>query len=109
MAEITEQSPSRLAVRRSPLNELLRKDDWWAVVIGLRPDRHRGDAVRAGGSIKWIAVAPQKWSHLLGRWARSCSTHGTQFLALFVLWAGSLGLAATALGPSPGAIPRRIR
>ena len=63
MAEIAEQSPSRLAAHRSPLSELLRKDDWWAIWIGL------GLVVAAialfanGGSIKWIAVAPQKWTH----------------------------------------------
>ena len=35
MAEIAEQSPSRLSVRPSPRSELFRKEDWWAIWIGL--------------------------------------------------------------------------
>src|SRR3981189_3434938 len=35
MAEIAQQSHSRLAVRPSPWSELFRKEDWWAIWIGL--------------------------------------------------------------------------
>jgi uncharacterized membrane protein YadS len=50
-----------------------------------------------GDSIKWIAIAPQKWSHwpdLLGQ----LRDHGVQFGALFVLLAVLFGIGASALG-----------
>ena len=37
MAEIAQAPPSGISVRPSPWNELLRKDDWWAIWIGLYP------------------------------------------------------------------------
>src|ERR1700691_6784073 len=97
MAEIAEQSPSRRAVRRSPSSEFLRKDDWWAIWIGLGLVAVAIALFANGGSIKWIAVAPQKWSHLADA-AAQLQAHGAQYAALFVLWAGSLGLGAAALG-----------
>ena len=50
-----------------------------------------------GGSITWIAVAPQKWSHVANAVAQ-LQQHGAQYAALFVLWAALLGIGAAALG-----------
>ncbi|HEY1313161.1 MAG TPA: putative sulfate exporter family transporter, partial [Steroidobacteraceae bacterium] len=50
-----------------------------------------------GSSIKWIAAAPQKWSHLSDA-AAQLRSHGVQYAALFVLWAVALGIGAAALG-----------
>jgi uncharacterized integral membrane protein (TIGR00698 family) len=97
MAEIAEQSPSRLSVRPSPWSELFRKEDWWAIWIGLGLVAVAVGLFANGGSIKWIAVAPQKWTHLANA-AAQLQTHGAQYAALFVLWAVSLGIGAAALG-----------
>jgi uncharacterized integral membrane protein (TIGR00698 family) len=97
MAEIAQPSPARLAVRRSSWNELFRKEDWWAIWIGLALVAVAVALFANGGSIKWIAVAPQKWSHLADAGAQ-LQAHGAQYAALFVLWAGALGLGAAALG-----------
>jgi uncharacterized integral membrane protein (TIGR00698 family) len=97
MAEIAQQSPARLDTRRSPWNELFRKEDWWAIWIGLGLVAVAIALFANGGSIKWIAVAPQKWSHPADV-AAQLQAHGAQYAALFVLWAGSLGLGAAALG-----------
>jgi uncharacterized integral membrane protein (TIGR00698 family) len=97
MAEIAQPSPARLAVHRSPWNEIFRKDDWWAIWIGLSLVAVAVALFANGGSIKWIAVAPQKWSHLAGAGAQ-LQAHAAQYAALFVLWAGALGLGAAALG-----------
>jgi uncharacterized integral membrane protein (TIGR00698 family) len=97
MTDIAQQSRSRLAVRPSPWNELFRKEDWWAIWIGLGLVAAAILLFANGGSIKWIAVAPQKWTHLENA-AGQLQTHGTQYAALFVLWAVSLGLGAAALG-----------
>ena len=97
MAEIAQPSPARLAVRRSSWNELFRKEDWWAIWIGLALVAVAVGLFANGGSIKWIAVAPQKWSHLADAGAQ-LRAHGAQYASLFVLWAGALGLGAAALG-----------
>ena len=96
MAEIAERSHSPLAVRPSR-SELLRKDDWWAIWIGLGLVAVALAVFANGGSIKWIAVAPQKWSHLSDA-AAQLQSHAAQYAALFVLWAVSLGVGAAALG-----------
>ena len=97
MTDIAQQSRSRLAVRPSSWNELFRKEDWWAIWIGLGLVAAAILLFVNGGSIKWIAVAPQKWTHLTAA-AGQVQTHGAQYAALFVLWAASLGLGAAALG-----------
>src|SRR5258708_9209393 len=97
MAEIAEQSHSRLSVRPSPWSELFRKEDWWAIGIGLGLVAVAVALFTNGGSIKWIAVAPQKWTHLANA-AVQLQTHGAQYAALFVLWAVSLGIGTAALG-----------
>jgi uncharacterized membrane protein YadS len=97
MTDIAQQSHSRVAVRPSSWNELFRKEDWWAIWIGLGLVAAAILLFVNGGSIKWIAVAPQKWSHLANA-AGQVQTHGAQYAALFVLWAATLGLGAAALG-----------
>jgi uncharacterized integral membrane protein (TIGR00698 family) len=97
MAEIAEHAPSRLALKPSRWSELFRKEDWWAIWIGLGLVAAAIALFANGGSIKWLAVAPQKWSHLADVSAQ-LHAHGVQYAALFVLWALSLGLGAAALG-----------
>src|SRR5216684_6044684 len=97
MADIAQQTHSRLSVRPSPWSELFRKEDWWAIWIGLGLAAVAVALFTNGGSIKWIAVAPQKWTHLANA-AVQLQTHGAQYAALFVLWAVSLGVGTAALG-----------
>jgi uncharacterized membrane protein YadS len=100
MAEIAQRSPSRPLIRRSAWYELKRKDDWWAIWIGLSLVAVAVALFANGGSIKWIAVAPQKWSHFADV-AAQLRTHGAQYAALFVLWAAALGVGAAALDIKP--------
>jgi len=97
MAEIAERSQSRLSARPSLWSELLRKEDWWAIWIGLGLVAAAVALFANGASIKWIAVAPQKWAHLANA-AAQLQAHAVQYAALFVLWAVSLGIGAAALG-----------
>jgi uncharacterized integral membrane protein (TIGR00698 family) len=97
MAEIAENAPSRLSVRPSPWTELLRKEDWWAIWIGLGLVAVAIALFANGGSIKWLAVAPQKWSQLANVTAQ-LQAHGSQYAALFLLWGVALGLGAAAIG-----------
>jgi uncharacterized integral membrane protein (TIGR00698 family) len=97
MAEIAEQSNRHIAARPSPWRELLRKEDWWAIWIGLGLVAVAIVLFENGTSIKWIAVAPQKWSHAANL-SQQLQQHGVQYAALFLLWAVSLGVGAAALG-----------
>jgi uncharacterized integral membrane protein (TIGR00698 family) len=95
MAEIAQAAPA--VVRRSPWKELLRKEDWWAIWIGLGLIAVAVALFAGGSSIKWLAVAPQKWSHLTDV-TQQLKVHGLQYAALFVLWAVAFGIGAAALG-----------
>ena len=97
MAEIAQTAPSRIIARRSPWGELFRNEDWWAIWIGLGLIAVAVALFAGGGSIKWIAVAPQKWSHLSDV-TLQLKQHGPQYAALFVLWSVSFGIGAAALG-----------
>jgi uncharacterized integral membrane protein (TIGR00698 family) len=97
MADIAEPAHSRVGIEPSPWRELFRKDDWWAIWIGLGLVAVAIALFTNGASIKWLAVAPQKWSHLANV-GEQLQTHAVQYAALFVLWAVSLGLGAAALG-----------
>jgi uncharacterized membrane protein YadS len=97
MAEIAHTAHSGALARRSPWSELFRKEDWWAIWIGLGLIGVAVGLFAAGSSIKWIAVAPQKWSHLSDV-AEQLKVHGAQYAALFVLWAAAFGIGAAALG-----------
>ena len=76
---------------------LPRTEDFWAILIGLGLILLAVALFAGGSSLKWLAVAPQKWSHgpeALGQFR----DHATQYLALLVLWALVLGVGTTALG-----------
>jgi uncharacterized membrane protein YadS len=89
---------TRLAAgRESRFGALLRKDDWWAIWIGLGLVILALALVEGGSSLKWIAVAPTKWSHLPEAQAQLIA-HAPQYLALFALWALLFGIAVNALG-----------
>jgi uncharacterized integral membrane protein (TIGR00698 family) len=79
--------------------ELWRKEDWWAVWLGL------GAALVAyilfvnGSSIGWLAVAPPKWatlSQLFGHFEASA----LRYLAQFVVFLGLFSIAASLIGYS---------
>jgi uncharacterized integral membrane protein (TIGR00698 family) len=97
MAEIAEIVGPRRIARNSPWAELYRKEDWWAIWIGLGMIAVAVALFAGGSSIKWIAVAPQKWSHLQDI-RLQLAQHGAQYGALFVLWAVAFGIGAAALG-----------
>jgi uncharacterized integral membrane protein (TIGR00698 family) len=97
MAEIAERAASRLSARASAWGELIRKEDWWAIWIGLGLVAAAVALFANGSSIKWLAVSPQKWSHFAEA-AAQLQTHGARYAALFVLWGVSLGIGAAALG-----------
>jgi uncharacterized integral membrane protein (TIGR00698 family) len=97
MANIAEAAHPRISARPSMWGELFRKEDWWAIWIGLGLIAVAVGLFIGGSSIKWIAVAPQKWTHL-AEVASQLKAHGGQYAALFVLWSVAFGIGAAALG-----------
>jgi uncharacterized integral membrane protein (TIGR00698 family) len=80
-----------------PLTGPNNQEDWWAVIIGVGLIGAAVALFASGGSIKWLAIAPQKWSHL-SEVGTQLHDHALQFAALFVLWAGVFAVATTVLG-----------
>jgi uncharacterized integral membrane protein (TIGR00698 family) len=83
--------------RGSNWSDLVRQEDWWAIWIGLGLVVVALALFSGGNSIKWIAVAPQKWSH----WSEvgaQLRDHASQYVALFVLLAVLFGIGTKALG-----------
>ena len=97
MAEIAQEARPRLPTRVSAWGELIRKDDWWAIWIGLGLIAAAVVLFANGGSIKWLAVAPQKWSRLSAV-TTQLQHYGLQYAALFVLWSVAFGIGTAALG-----------
>jgi uncharacterized membrane protein YadS len=69
----------------------------WVVWIGLGLVVVAVLAFASGSSLKWIAVAPQKWSTLADL-AAQLSTNAPRYVALFVLWLALFGIGVRALG-----------
>ncbi len=81
----------------SPWRELIAKEDWWAIWIGLGLVLAGVIAVASGSSIKWIAVTPQKWS-TLGEISTQIAMNVSRYLSLFILFAALFGAALKVLG-----------
>ena len=83
--------------RSSNWKDLLGKEDWWAVWLGLGLTVVAIGLYLQGSSIKWLAVTPHKWSSLSEAVA-DLRTNANRYLALYALWAVLLGVGARALG-----------
>jgi uncharacterized membrane protein YadS len=76
-------------------------EDWWAVWIGLGIVVIAYLLFLSGTSIKWLAVAPAKWSSG-GQAVADLGRHLTSYVALFIVFAVLFGVAIAALGQRVG-------
>jgi uncharacterized membrane protein YadS len=78
-------------------DSVLRNEDWVSSLLGLGLIVIAAAVFASGGSIKWLAIAPQKWGHA-AEIMRQVRVNGLRYVALFAVWAILLGAAAAALG-----------
>jgi uncharacterized membrane protein YadS len=100
MVEVAHRARPHLPQRASLWGELFRKEDWWAIWIGVGLIAVAVALFASGSSIKWLAVAPQKWSHLADV-AVQLRQNGLRYVALFLLLAVVFCLGVAALGIRP--------
>ena len=77
--------------------ELYQKEDWWSIWIGLGLLALAVLLFVAGGSLKWIAVAPAKW-HALPDLGQQLLANLPRYFALFVLLGVLFSIALKTLG-----------
>ncbi len=75
---------------------LFSTEDWWAVWVGLLVIVIAWALFASGNSIKWLAVAPAKWSSV-GAAGADFVKHLPNYVALFVVFAVLFGVSLAAL------------
>ena len=94
----TEAQATQSALQKtSGWKDLVQKEDWWAVWLGLGLTVAAVWLFLQGSSIKWLAVTPKKWDHFSDALA-DLQANTPRYLALFALWAVLFGAGARALG-----------
>ena len=86
--------------QRSGWQELWRKEDWWAVWLGLGIVALAYGLFAHGYSISWIAVAPAKWS-TLPQLGAQLSANATRYAAQCAVFLGLLTFVASFIGQRP--------
>jgi len=77
--------------------ELWLKEDWWAIWLGLGIVAAAYVLFAGGGSIRWIAVTPAKWT-TLSQLGSHFAANYDRYLAQFLVWLVVFSVALTALG-----------
>jgi len=72
-------------------------EDAWAILLGVGLVLAAVLGLASGVGIKWLAIAPQKWSSG-AEIEQQLAANAGRYLALFVFWAGGFGIGARALG-----------
>jgi len=98
--QIAQDSPAMS--QSSGWQELWRKEDWWAVWLGLALVLAACALFTAGSSIAWLAVAPTKWATLPQLGAQLLAD-APRYAAQFAMWLVLFTTAAAALGYRPAA------
>jgi uncharacterized integral membrane protein (TIGR00698 family) len=78
-------------------DELWRKEDWWAIWLGLGIVLLGYVLFANGSSIQWLAVTPAKWTSF-AQLSDHFAANGLRYLGQFAAWLAVFTLALGALG-----------
>jgi uncharacterized membrane protein YadS len=78
-------------------SDLWRKEDWWAVWLGLAIVMDAYGLFASGSSISFLAVAPAKWSSW-PQLTQHFEANVSRYVAQFALFLGVFTIAASAIG-----------
>ena len=82
---------------RSGWHELWRKEDWWAIWLGLAIVIVGYLLFATGASLRWVAVTPAKWSSL-GQLTAHFGANIWRYVVQLLLWLAVFTAAVGALG-----------
>ncbi len=77
--------------------EIFKKEDWWAIWLGLGIVLAGCIVFAGGGSLKWLAVTPAKWN-TPAQLGADLAGNSVRYLAQFACWAAIFSIALKALG-----------
>ncbi len=97
MSNLDSVLPQAAQYPRSGWRELWLKEDWWAIWLGLGTVLVAYLLFANGGSIKWLAVTPSKWTTFDQLGAHFAANY-PRYIAQFVGWLVMFSIALTALG-----------
>lgn len=101
MSEVTSTLPADAqasgSVAARPRRGLFSNEDWWSVWLGLGLIVVAWLLFASGSSIKWLAVAPAKWSDV-SQAIGDLGAHLPNYVALFALFALLFGMGLAVLG-----------
>lgn len=93
----TISQPATPAESSAGWSELWRKEDWWAIWLGLGIVLAGYLLFVNGNSLKWIAVTPAKWT-TLAQLTDHFANNYVRYVAQFAAWLVVFSIALTALG-----------
>jgi len=79
------------------MSDLLKKEDWWAIWLGLGIVLAAWIAFASGTSLRWIAVSPVAWTNL-SELAAHFAAAWPRYLAQFALWLAVFSLSMRIMG-----------
>ncbi|WP_448203774.1 YeiH family protein [Azospirillum sp. sgz302134] len=90
-------SPAPHRATASGWSDLWKKEDWWAIWLGLGIIAVAYLLFTNGSSLKWLAVTPAKWSSLAQLGAHFAD-NAIRYVAQFAAWAVIFTVATTVMG-----------
>lgn len=81
------------------MRDLIKKEDWWAIWLGLGIVLAAWIAFASGTSLRWIAVSPPAWT-TLSQLADHFAAAWPRYLAQFALWLAVFSLSMRIMGVS---------
>lgn len=92
----TTGQPNR-SPTQSGWQDLWRKEDWWAIWIGLAVVLAGCVLFWNGGNLRWLAVLPPRWSSF-SQVVADLATNWARYVAQFTFWLTAFSIALLTLG-----------